>query len=126
MLGTPSVFPSINSPTNTSVVSPVTVDLVSYLLNITGSKETNIEINITEYLKNLTEKKKFTMKANGTCTTTSFRTNITYELVKNGNQTFSKWISLNTITEEYYGRAPLVENDTLFSFLFYLKFYLDN
>ena len=37
--------------------------------------------------------------------------------MKNGNQTFPKWISLNTITGEYYRRAPLVENDTLFSFI---------
>ena len=102
---------------DTSAASPVTVTSVEYQIDNANSWETNIYVNTTEYFMDLEVRKSFTKTAYSTCTTTPLRTNITYEIIKNGIELFPDWVSLNTTSGEYEGIAPILKSSTKYSFI---------
>ena len=111
-------FSNITFVTNTSANAPEVIADVQYDINNITSWETNIhEVNTTDTHSNITTETVFSLDPDSTCTTTIARTNIIYTMKSNNGEVIPDWIKLNATSGKYEGTAPLVKNETVYSFI---------
>jgi len=65
----------------------------------------------------LYSKQKFSLEASPTCTYNETIIKIQYEILSNNGQEIPDWISFDSSTSKYEGRAPKVINETIYSFV---------
>ena len=95
-----------------------TVEDVAYYKNYENSWETNIlKLEEDKILENATSKKKFSFDSNTTCTTNATRYSITHEMIAKENATFPDFLTFNSSTQKYEGRALEKEVYTEYAFI---------
>jgi len=74
-------------------------------------------ITSTETSYVLYSRQKFSFEAYSTCTFDENITHISYEIISSNGQEVPDWITLNSSTGKYEGRAPRVVKEKVYSFI---------